>query len=74
MKGDDFLLVKEVAARLRVAPNTLRAWAAAGKLAEFRHPVNNYRLFKRADVEALLQEIEDPIPVAVPPKRVNRPR
>ena len=28
MKGDDFLLVKEVAARLRVAPNTVRAWAA----------------------------------------------
>ena len=74
MKGDDFLLVKEVAARLRVAPNTVRAWAATGKLVEYRHPVNNYRLFKQADVEALLQKIEDPTPVVVPSKRANRPR
>jgi len=74
VKGDDFLLVKEVAARLRVAPNTVRAWAASGKLTEYRHPVNNYRLFKRGDVEALLRKIEDPTPMAPPPKRVNRPQ
>lgn len=74
MKGEEFLLVKEVAARLRVAPNTVRAWAAMGKLTEYRHPVNNYRLFKRADVEALLRKIEDPAPMAPPPKRVNRSR
>jgi excisionase family DNA binding protein len=74
MKGDDFLLVKEVATRLRVAPNTVRAWAAAGKLPEYRHPANNYRLFKRADVEALLQGIENPTAVDVPSKRVKHPR
>ena len=60
MKGDDFLLVNEVATVLRVAPNTVRAWGAAGKLTEYRHPVNNYRLFKKKDVEALLAEIENP--------------
>ena len=74
MKGDEFLLVKEVAVRLRVAPNTVRAWAAMGKLTEYRHPVNNYRLFKRADVEALLRKIEDPTPMPPPPKRVKKPR
>ena len=62
MKGVDFLLVKEVAIVLRVAPNTARTWAATGKLPEYRHPVNNYRLFKNADVEALLEEIENPRP------------
>ena len=60
MKGDKFLLVSEAAAVLRVAPNTIRAWAAAGKLTEYRHPVNNYRLFRKADVDALLQRIENP--------------
>jgi len=74
VKGDEFLLVKEVAVRLRVAPNTVRAWAAMGKLTEYRHPVNNYRLFKRADVEALLRKIEDPTPMPPPPKRVKKPR
>ena len=74
MKGDEFLLVKEVAVRLRVPPNTVRAWAAMGKLTEYRHPVNNYRLFKRADVEALLRKIEDPTPMPPPPKRVKKPR
>jgi len=74
VKGDEFLLVKEVAARLRVAPNTVRAWAASGKLTKYRHPVNNYRLFKRGDVEALLRKIEDPTPMAPPPKRGSRSR
>jgi DNA (cytosine-5)-methyltransferase 1 len=60
VKGDDFLLVNEVATVLRVAPNTVRAWGAAGKLTEYRHPVNNYRLFKKKDVDALLAEIENP--------------
>jgi excisionase family DNA binding protein len=71
VKGDDFLLVKEVAVRLRVAPNTVRAWAASGKLPEYRHPVNNYRLFKRDDVEALLRKIEDPPPFDELPKPVK---
>jgi excisionase family DNA binding protein len=71
VKGDDFLLVREVAVRLRVAPNTVRAWAANGKLREYRHPVNNYRLFKRDDVEALLRKIEDPPPFDELPKPVK---
>ena len=62
MKGEDFLLVGEAAELLGVAPNTIRAWALAGKLQEYRHPVNNYRLFKKADVEALRREIENPTP------------
>ncbi len=45
-----------------------------GKLTEHRHPVNKYRLFRRADVEPLLRKIEDPTPVAAPRKRANRPQ
>ena len=70
VKGDDYLLVKEAAELLGVAPNTVRSWAAMGKLKEYRHPVNNYRLFKRSDVEALLEEIRNPDPiVSEKPKR-----
>jgi excisionase family DNA binding protein len=60
MKDSEYLLVNETAERLQVAPNTVRAWAAAGKLREYRHPVNNYRLFRKADVEKLKLAIGRP--------------
>ncbi len=58
---DRFLTVSQAAELLSVAPNTVRAWGAAGKLTEYRHPVNNYRLFKLKDVEKLCREIEKPL-------------
>ena len=65
---DDYLLVKQAAELLGVSANTVRAWALSGKLQEYRHPVNNYRLFKRYEVETLLELITNPVPVN-PPKR-----
>jgi excisionase family DNA binding protein len=64
----EFLLVKETATLLGVSANTVRAWALTGKLTEYRHPINNYRLFKRNEVEGLLEQIVNPTPVH-PPKR-----
>jgi DNA (cytosine-5)-methyltransferase 1 len=61
MKGADYLLVREAAVLLGVAPNTIRAWSEAGKLQEYRHPVNNYRLFSKTEVEALREQIHNPI-------------
>ena len=58
---DQFLTVKQAAKVLQVAPNTVRSWGALGKLPEYRHPVNNYRLFKATDVEVLRSKIEQPI-------------
>jgi DNA (cytosine-5)-methyltransferase 1 len=49
-----FVGVKDAAAILDVAPNTIRAWGAAGKITEYRHPANNYRLYKRSDLERLI--------------------
>lgn len=57
----DYLKIKEAAALLGVAPNTLRNWERAGKLAPFRHPINGYRLYKRAALEAVLRSVELPI-------------
>lgn len=53
-----FLTVREVARLIGVTPLTVRNWDAKGKLAAYRNPVNNYRLYKVEDVEVLLRQIE----------------
>jgi MerR family copper efflux transcriptional regulator len=53
-----YLTIAQAAAFLGVTPNTLRNWGREEKIAEHRHPVNNYRLYKKADLETLLRRIE----------------
>lgn len=55
---EQYVKVREAASILGVAPNTVRAWGAAGKLREYRSPANGYRLYKRDDLEKFLQQIE----------------
>ena len=70
MQLPDYLQIKEAAALLGVAPNTLRNWGRAGKIRVYRHPINNYRLYKRADLETLLASIEmPPTPIEAAPPR-----
>lgn len=54
-KLDDYLRIHEAAKYLGVCRNTLRNWCRQGKIPEYRHPVNNYRLFKVSDLDNLLQ-------------------
>ena len=56
-KLSDYLRISEAAEYLGVSPNTLRNWVNAGKIADIRHPVNDYRLFKREDLDALLKQV-----------------
>ena len=60
MRLSDYMQIKEAAALLGVAPNTLRNWDRTGKIRVYRHPVNNYRLYKKADLQRLLASIELP--------------
>ena len=52
-----YLRISEAADYLGVSPNTLRNWVNAGKVAATRHPVNGYRLFRRADLDTLLKQV-----------------
>ena len=53
-----YLRVKEAAELLGVSPNTVRAWGGDGKIPEYRHPINHFRLYKRSDLERVLRDIE----------------
>lgn len=52
-----YLNVKEVARLLGVTPLTVRNWDTKGKLIATRHPMNNYRIYKVEDIEALIKNI-----------------
>jgi len=58
MQYEGYVRVKEAAEILGVSPNTVRAWGGDGKITEHRHPVNNYRLYKRVDLEMVLRQLE----------------
>lgn len=53
-KLSDYLTIKEAAEFLSVSPNTLRNWGRDAKVSMHRHPVNGYRLFRREDLQDLL--------------------
>ena len=57
-KLQQYMTIKEAAEYLGVMPNTLRNWGASGKINERRHPINNYRLYKQADLDLLVKQIE----------------
>lgn len=57
-REEGFLRVKEAAKLLGVAPNTVRAWGETGKIPVYRHPANQYRLFRRKELEKILRDIE----------------
>lgn len=58
-----FLSVNEVAKIIGVTPLTVRNWDRNGRLAAYRNPVNNYRLYRVEDVENLMKRIEASGPV-----------
>ncbi len=56
MSGN-FLTIKNAAELLGVTPLTLRNWDKNGKLGARRHPMSNYRIYLRQDIERLVDEI-----------------
>lgn len=53
-----YLTVQEVSRLLGVTPLTIRNWDAKGKLVAYRNPLNNYRMYKVEDIEAVIRQIE----------------
>lgn len=69
LKLQDYLQIKAAAAFLGVSASTLRNWERAGKLVAHRHPINGYRLYRKADLEAILAAIAKPEAKVAPDDR-----
>lgn len=59
-KISEYMRVKEAAEFMGVTSNTLRNWEAAKKIQVHRNPLNRYRLYKKEDLEKLLDGIKIP--------------
>lgn len=55
-----YLTIKEAAEMLGVTPLTLRNWDKQGKLVAYRHPINNYRVYRLDQMEMMFRSIESP--------------
>lgn len=53
-----YLTIKKAAKLLHVTPLTLRNWDRRGILRPYRHPVNNYRVYRLEDIELFLRKLE----------------
>ena len=60
-KLSDYLMTAEAAEFLGVSQNTLRNWAKEGKIQVQVNPVNNYRLFRREDLQEFLDSVAKPV-------------
>lgn len=59
-QAETYLQVKEAAEFLGVSPNTIRNWGRDDKLPEYRHPLNNYRLYRKTDLMRLKKSLLKP--------------
>lgn len=55
---EHYLSISQVAKLIGVNPQTIRRWDKTGKFISSRHPINNYRVYSREQVEKLLNEIK----------------
>ena len=67
-KLSEYAKVAEAAEMLGVSQNTLRTWAADGRVPMYRNPANGWRLFRHDDLEAFLLQAAKPVTPARPKK------
>ena len=53
-----YITIKKAARLLHVTPLTLRNWDKSGKLNAYRHPANNYRVYRLDQIESFLRRLE----------------
>ncbi len=71
--SENFITIKEASTILGVTPLTLRNWDNLGKLPTSRHPMSNYRIYKRETLEQFMKDIDAGIaPMKAKPRKLLR--
>lgn len=60
---NNYITIKAASSILGVSKITLRNWDKSGKLKAYRHPFNNYRIYKIEDIDKIIEMIENDIVV-----------
>lgn len=53
-----YITIGQAAKLLHITPLTLRNWDKKGHLKAYRHPVNNYRVYRLDQIEEFVRRIE----------------
>ncbi len=56
--SNKYITIKDAASILGVSKLTLRNWDKNGKLKAYRHPFNNYRIYRVEDIDQVIDLIE----------------
>lgn len=56
--NNKYITIKDAASILGVSKLTLRNWDKSGKLKAYRHPFNNYRIYRVEDIDQVIDLIE----------------
>lgn len=67
-----YINIKEASEMLGVTALTLRNWDKGGKLEARRHPISNYRVYLREDIEKLITKMESGERPAPRPKKEKK--
>ena len=55
IKISEYMTIKQAAKYLGVSGSTLRSWEKLEKIKPIRNPMNNYRLYKKEDLDKILK-------------------
>jgi len=54
---EEYYTIKAAAEMLGVSALTLRNWDKQGKLVAYRHPLNNYRMYKSEQIDEIVTKL-----------------
>ncbi|NLF09138.1 MAG: helix-turn-helix domain-containing protein [Pirellulaceae bacterium] len=55
----DYLTIREAAEFVGVSAATMRNWDRSGKVKAARHPINDYRLYRKEDLARILEKVQN---------------